>query len=124
MDAFAVQYAVGLRMIDHELKQGSGRTTMVYSNNLAKLKGTAMENLPSQQNYAFARRAMHRQAQTDKVVDLQYVPTDRNLADMNTKPLPVTWSSAAARDAVARSSPRSEGALWYWRTSIAPPMPL
>jgi len=88
MAAFAVQYAVGLRMMDRELKQGSRRATVVYSDNLATLKGTAMDNVPSQQKYVCARRAVLRQALADDVVDLQYVPTDGNLADMFTKPLP------------------------------------
>ena len=74
MAAFAVQYAVGLRMMDRELKQGSRRATVVYSDNLATLKGTAMDNVPSQQKYVCARRAVRRQALADDVVDLQYVP--------------------------------------------------
>ena len=47
-----------------------------------------MDNVPSQQKYVCARRAVLRQALADDVVDLQYVPTDGNLADMFTKPLP------------------------------------
>jgi len=47
-----------------------------------------MENVPSQQKYLCARRAVLRQALDDGVVDLQYVKTDENIADMFTKPLP------------------------------------
>ena len=44
--------------------------------------------MPSSQKYLCARRAVLRQALDDKVVDLKHVPTDKNLADMFTKPLP------------------------------------
>ena len=61
MAAFAVQYAVGLRMMDRELKQGSDRATVVYSDNLATLKGTAMDNVPG-----VGRQSRRPQARADR----------------------------------------------------------
>ena len=88
MAAFAVQYALGMRMMEREIKRGSGRATVVYTDNLATLQGTAMENVPVLQQYVAARRAVVRQAQDDGAVEMRLVGTDRNIADMFTKPLP------------------------------------
>jgi hypothetical protein len=88
MAAFAVQYALGMRIMNRELRRDSGRPTVVHTDNLATLQGTAMENVPVLQRYLSARRALVRQAQQDGAVEIRHVGTDRNIADMFTKPLP------------------------------------
>ena len=47
-----------------------------------------MENVPVNQRYLAARRAEVRQAQDAKLVDIRFVGSSGNLADMFTKPLP------------------------------------
>ena len=88
MGAHAVHYIYGQRILDKELGLESGRPTILYTDNLATLQGTKMENVPAEQRYMAARRAVLRQAvMEEKIVDLQKVPTDDNLADIFTQPL-------------------------------------
>ena len=47
-----------------------------------------MENVPVNQRYLAARRAVVRQAQDAKLVDIRFVGSNDNLADMFTKSLP------------------------------------
>jgi hypothetical protein len=88
MAAYAVHYAIGLRMLAREIGRGPSGATVVYTDNLATLQGTAMENVPVSQRYLAARRAVVRQAQEAGLVDIRFVGTADNLADMFTKPLP------------------------------------
>jgi hypothetical protein len=67
---------------------GKDRATVLHTDNMATLQGTAMENLPAAQRYMAARRAVIRHAQEGGVVELRHVGTDRNIADMFTKVLP------------------------------------
>ena len=88
MSAYAVHYALGQRMLDREIGRSSGKPTVVYTDNLATLQGTAMENVPLPQRYMAARRAVVRQAVDAGLVEVKKVDTADNLADMFTKPLP------------------------------------
>jgi hypothetical protein len=71
MAAFAVQYALGMRIMNREQRRDSGRPTVVHTDNLATLQGTAMENVPVLQRYLSARRALVRQAQQDGAVEIR-----------------------------------------------------
>jgi hypothetical protein len=82
-----VHYIYGQRILDKKLGLASGRPTILYTDNLATLQGTKMENVPAEQRYMAARRAVLRQAvMEEKVVDFKKVPTDDNLAEIFTKP--------------------------------------
>ena len=86
MGAHAVHYIYGQRILDKDLGLASGRPTTFYTDNLATLQGTKMENVPAEQRYMAARRAVQA-VMEEKIVDLQKVTTDDNLADIFTKPL-------------------------------------
>ncbi len=83
-----MHYALGQRMLAREIGRGPAGPTVVHTDNLATLQGTAMENVPVNQRYLAARRAVVRQAQDAKLVDIRFVGSSDNLADMFTKPLP------------------------------------
>ena len=88
MAAHAVHYVIGQRIMSRELGMGKGRATVLHTDNMATLQGTAMENLPAAQRYMAVRRAVIRRAQEAGVVELRHVGTDHNIADMFTKVLP------------------------------------
>jgi hypothetical protein len=88
MAAHAVHHILGQRILDRELGIHTGEPTKLYTDNLATLQGTQMENVPQDQRYLAARRAVLRQAAIEeKVVRLLKVATDDNPADIFTKPL-------------------------------------
>ena len=88
MAAHAVHHIIGQRILDRELGIHTGEPTKLYTDNLATLQGTQMENVPADQRYLAARRAVLRQAAIEeKVVRLLKVATDDNPADIFTKPL-------------------------------------
>ena len=65
-----------------------GEPNEMYSDNLATLQGTQMENVPASQRYLSARRAQLRQVCTEeKLVRFLKVATDDNPVDLFTKPL-------------------------------------
>jgi len=88
MASHAVQYILGQRILDKELGIHGGEPNELYSDNLATLQGTEMENVPAKQRYLSARRAMLRQVCTEEgIVRFLKVATDDNPADLFTKPL-------------------------------------
>ena len=88
MASHAVHYIMGQRILDKELGTHTGEPTKLYTDNLATLQGTQMENVPMEQRYLAARRHVLRQAAIEeKVVLLLKVATDDNPADIFTKPL-------------------------------------
>ena len=88
MASHAVHYIMGQRILDKELGIHTGGPTKLYTDNLATLQGTQMENVPTGQRYLSVRRHVLRQAAIEeKVVLLLKVATDDNPADMFTKPL-------------------------------------
>ena len=88
MASHAVHYIMGQRILDKELGIHTGGPTKLYTDNLATLQGTQMENVPMEQRYLAARRHVLRQAAIEeKVVLLLKVATDENPADIFTKPL-------------------------------------
>ena len=88
MASHASQYILGQRILDKELGIHEGKPNELYSNNLATLQGTEMENVPAKQRYLAARRAILRQVCTEeKIVRFLKVATDDNPADLFTKPL-------------------------------------
>ena len=88
MAAHAVQYIYGQRMISKELQRPLRGPTRLYTDSLAALQGTEMENVPVTDRYNTARRAVLRQAKELAVVELLPVATAANISDMFTKPLP------------------------------------
>ena len=88
MAAHAVHYVIGQRIMSRELGMGKGRATVLHTDNMATLQGTAMENLPAAQRYMAVRRAVIRRAHEAGVVELRHVGTDNNIAGMFTKVLP------------------------------------
>ena len=83
-----MQYILGQRILDKELGIHGGEPNELYSDNLATLQGTEMENVPAKQRYLSARRAMLRQVCTEEgIVRFLKVATDDNPADLFTKPL-------------------------------------
>ena len=88
MASHASQYILGQRILDKELGIHEGEPNELYSDNLATLQGTEMENVPAKQRYLAARRAILRQVCTEeKIVRFLKVATDDNPADLFTKPL-------------------------------------
>ena len=55
-------YALGQRMLAREIGRGPAGPTVVHTENLATLQGTAMENVPVNQPYLAARREVVRKA--------------------------------------------------------------
>jgi hypothetical protein len=88
MAAHAVHHIIGQRILDREIEIHTGEPTNLYTDNLATLQGTHMENVPADQRYLAARRAVLQQAAIEeKVVRLLKVFTNDNPADIFTKPL-------------------------------------
>jgi hypothetical protein len=88
MASHAVQYILGQRILDKELGIHGGEPNELYSDNLATLQGTEMENMPAKHRYLSARRAILRQVCTEEgIVRFLKVATDDNPADLFTKPL-------------------------------------
>jgi hypothetical protein len=88
MASHAVHYIYGQRIFVQELGQAAKGPTRLYTDSLSTLQGTKMEDVPQEQRYMAARRAVLRQAVETKNIDLVSVPTALNLADIFTKPLP------------------------------------
>jgi hypothetical protein len=88
MASHAAQHILGQRILDKELGIHMGEPNEMYSDNLATLQGTEMDNVPATQRYLSTRRAQLRQVCTEeKLVRFLKVATDDNPADLFTKPL-------------------------------------
>jgi hypothetical protein len=68
MASHAAQYILGQRILDKELGIHEGKPNEMYSDNLATLQGTEMENVPARQRYLAARRAILRQVCTEEKI--------------------------------------------------------
>ena len=89
MASHAVHYIYGQRMLTRELKRPLRGATRLYTDSLAAYQGTEMENVPVSDRYNAARCGVLRQAKDLNVIELKQLPTDENISDMFTKPLPL-----------------------------------